>query len=163
MHEPNEVAEKPVQNAQGRLPAPPTEMTRVFNAPRALVFEMWSNAEHVKKWFAPKPMTLPKCELDLRAGGVFNFTMRMPDGTEFPFVGKFEEVIKNEKIVFTGIVHDDNRAHTTVAFEDAPGNKTKVSVRQTYAYASPATGGAIQGWTSTLDNLGDVVAKLKQR
>ncbi len=84
-----------------------------------------------------------------------NFTMRMPDGIEFPFIGKFEEVVKNEKLVFTGIIHDDNRAHTVVTFEDAPGGKTKISVHQTYAYASPATGGAVMGWTSTLDNLAE--------
>jgi uncharacterized protein YndB with AHSA1/START domain len=156
----HETAEKPAQN---KAAAPPTLMSRVFDAPRALVFEMWTNVEHFKKWFAPKPLTTPKAELDPRAGGVFNFTMRMPNGVEFPFVGKFEEVIQNEKLVFTGLVHDDNIAHTTVTFEDAPGGKTKISVRQTYAYASPATGGAVQGWTSTLDNLAETVANLKQR
>jgi uncharacterized protein YndB with AHSA1/START domain len=151
----HETAEKPVQAAQNKLPAPPTEMTRVFDAPRALVFEMWSTAEHLKKWFAPKPMTIPQCELELRAGGILKFTMRMPNGVEFPFLGKFEEVIKNEKIVFSGLVHDDNTCHTVVTFEDAPGGKTKLSVLQTYAYASPATGGAQQGWMSTLDNLAE--------
>jgi uncharacterized protein YndB with AHSA1/START domain len=90
----HETAEKPVQNK--KAPAPPTELTRVFDAPRALVFELWTHADHLKKWFAPKPMTISKCELDARAGGVMSFTMRMPDGVEFPFVGKFDEVIKNE-------------------------------------------------------------------
>lgn len=152
--------EKAAENR--KVVAPATELTRVFDAPRALVFEAWSKPEHVSKWFAPKPLVITQCEMELRSGGVFKFTMKMGE-TEFPFVGKFEEVVPNEKIVFSGIIHDDNSCYTVVTFEDAPGNKTKLSVRQTYAYASPATGGAKQGWTSTLDNLADAVAALKQR
>lgn len=139
--------------------APPTEMTRIFDAPRSLVFEAWSKAEHLSKWFAPKPLVISACEMEFRSGGKLTFTMRMPNGVEFPFVGKFEEVVQNEKIVFSGLIHDDNTAYTVVTFEDAPGNKTKLSVRQTYKFASPATGGAKEGWTSTLENLAEVLAK----
>jgi uncharacterized protein YndB with AHSA1/START domain len=152
--------EKAAEN--GKAAAPATELTRVFDAPRALVFEAWSRPEHVSKWFAPKPLTISSCEMEFRSGGVFKFTMQMGE-TEFPFVGKFEEVVSNEKIVFSGIIHDDNSCYTVVTFEDAPGNKTKLSVRQTYAYASPATGGAKQGWLSTLDNLAEAVTALVQR
>jgi uncharacterized protein YndB with AHSA1/START domain len=148
--------------AENNVGAPPTELTRVFDAPRALVFEAWSKPEHFKKWFAPRPLTISKCDMEFRSGGKLEFTMKMGE-TEFPFVGKFEEVVTNEKIVFSGIIHDDNRCYTVVTFEDAPGNKTKLSVRQTYAFASDATRGAIQGWTSTLDNLAEAVAPLIHR
>jgi uncharacterized protein YndB with AHSA1/START domain len=149
-----------LENAvEKRVSAPPMEMIRVFDAPRALVFEAWSKPEHLSKWFAPKPLVISKCDMEFRSGGKLTFTMRTPDGIEFPFVGKFEEVVHNEKVVFSGLVHDDNTCHTVVMFEDAPGNKTKLSVRQTYAYASPATNGAKQGWTSTLENLAEFLAK----
>jgi uncharacterized protein YndB with AHSA1/START domain len=133
---------------------PRFETERVFDAPRKLVFEAWSKAEHVMKWFAPKPLAVPRCELDLRAGGVFYLVMRMPDGTELPMDGKFIEVVENERIVFSAIIHDDNRVHTTVTFSDV-GTKTKMHVVQTYSYESPATRGAPQGWASTLDQLGE--------
>ena len=107
-----------------------------------------------------KPLVISRCEMEFRSGGKLTFTMRTPDGIEFPFVGKFEEVVHNEKIVFSGLIHDDNTCHTVVTFEDAPGSRdSKLSVRQSvYAYASPATGGAKQGWTSTLENLAEVLA-----
>jgi uncharacterized protein YndB with AHSA1/START domain len=147
------------ENAAEKLPAPPLELSRVFDAPRSLVLEAWSKAEHLSKWFAPKPLIISKCELEFRSGGKLVFTMRTPDGVEFPFTGKFEEVVHDERVVFTGIIHDDNTCYTVVTFEDAPGNKTKMSVRQTYGFASDPTRGAKQGWTSTLDNLAEHLAK----
>ena len=154
----HETAEKTARN---KTAAPPTELTRVYDAPRALVFEMWTKPEHFKKWFAPKPMTISSCELVTRAGGTMNFTMRMPDGLEFPFVGKFDEIVQNERLVFSGLIHDDNTCHTVVTFEDAPGGQTKISVRQTYAFASQATAGAVLGWTSTLENLAETISNAK--
>jgi uncharacterized protein YndB with AHSA1/START domain len=145
--------------AENRVAAAPMEMTRIFDAPRSLVFEAWSTAEHLSKWFAPRPLIISACALEFRAGGKLHFTMRTPDGVEFPFVGKFEEIVRDEKIVFSGLIHDDNTCHTVVTFEDAPGNKTKLSVRQTYKFASAATGGAKQGWTSTLENLAEALSK----
>ncbi len=61
-------------------------MTRVFDAPRRLVFEAWSKAEYVSRWFTPRPLTTPSCEIDFRTGGVFRLVMRMPNGVEFPMV-----------------------------------------------------------------------------
>jgi uncharacterized protein YndB with AHSA1/START domain len=151
--------EKVAENKPKNELAPPLELSRVFDAPRAMVFEAWSKAEHVSKWFAPKPLIISSCDLEFRSGGKLVFTMRTPDGIEFPFVGKFEEVVHNEKVVFSGIIHDDNTCHTVVTFEDAPGNKTKLSVRQTYGHASDPTRGAKQGWTSTLENLAEFLAK----
>ena len=51
-------------------------ITRTFNAPRALVFEAWSKAEHLKRWFAPNGFTVPACELDFRVGGAYRPCMR---------------------------------------------------------------------------------------
>jgi uncharacterized protein YndB with AHSA1/START domain len=127
-------------------------ISRVIDAPRRLVFEAWSKAEHLSRWFAPSPLTVPRCDLDFRPGGVFRLVMRAPDGTEYPFEGSFREVVAPEKIVFEGLIHGDNHSVTTVTFEEANG-KTTIRAHQTYTFASDATRGAKQGWTATLDQL----------
>jgi uncharacterized protein YndB with AHSA1/START domain len=127
-------------------------MTRVFDAPRRLVFEAWSKAEYVSRWFTPAPLTTPSCEVDLRTGGVFRLVMRMPDGVEFPMDARFVEVVPGERLVFTATIHGGVDVHTTVTFADE-GEKTRLSVHQVYSHESDATRGAPAGWTSTLDQL----------
>lgn len=135
---------------------PELRMTRVFDAPARLVFEAWSKAAYVRRWFTPAPLTTPSCEVNLRPGGVFRLVMRMPDGTEFPMDGKFIEVVPNERIVFAARVHGGLDIHTTVTFSEHAG-KTTLSVHQVYSHESDATRGAKAGWTMTLDQLGEHV------
>jgi uncharacterized protein YndB with AHSA1/START domain len=137
---------------------PDLHLTRVFDAPRRLVFEAWTTAEHVAQWFAPRPLTMPRAKVDFRPGGVFSFVMLAADGTEFPFEGKFDEVEAPTRIVFTGRIHEGNIAHTTVTFAEQDG-KTTLTVHQTYTMESDATRGATQGWNLTLDQLTAYVAK----
>jgi len=127
-------------------------MTRVFDAPKRLVFEAWSKAEYVSRWFTPTPLTTPSCEVDLRTGGVFRLVMKMPDGTEFPMDAQFTKVVPNERIVFTAKVHGDLNIHTTVTFAEHDG-KTTLTVHQVYSHESEATRGAKVGWKQTLDQL----------
>jgi len=136
---------------------PDLHMTRVFDAPRALVFEAWTKAEHVAKWFAPAPLTIPSCELDFRPGGRFHLVMRATDGTEFPMDTVFREIVANERIVFEGPIHGGVLVTTTVTFTEQDG-KTRLDAHQTYSKASDATRGAQAGWTATLDQLGRFVA-----
>jgi uncharacterized protein YndB with AHSA1/START domain len=133
-------------------------LTRVFDAPRHMVFEAWTKAEHVSRWFAPRPLTIPSCEVDFRPGGTFRFVMRMPDGTEYPFDGAFREIVAPERIVFTGAIHDGNKTVTTITLAEHDG-KTTLTMRQTYTFESEATRGAKQGWTMTLDQLAEHLAK----
>jgi uncharacterized protein YndB with AHSA1/START domain len=128
-------------------------LARVFSAPRQLVFEVWTKAEHVSRWFAPRPLTMPRCEMDFRPGGAFRFVMRAPDGTDYPFDGAFREIVAPERIVFTGTIHEGNVAMTTITFAEQ-GDKTTLTMHQTYTFESDATRGAKQGWTLTLDQLG---------
>jgi uncharacterized protein YndB with AHSA1/START domain len=132
-------------------------MQRVFDAPRRLVFEAWSKAEYLSRWFAPAPLTTPRCEIDFRPGGVFRLAMRMPDGSEFPLEATFLEIVPLERIVFAGRMHDGNDVRTTVAFTEE-GGKTTLSVHQVYSYESDATRGAHAGWTQTLAQLAEHVA-----
>jgi uncharacterized protein YndB with AHSA1/START domain len=134
-------------------------MSRVFDAPKSLVYEAWSKAEYVQRWFTPAPLTTPSCEVDLRPGGVFRLVMKMPDGMEFPMDARFTEVIPEERIVFRASIHGGVDIHTTVTFAEHAG-KTTLSVHQTYSHETDATRGAHAGWTSTLDQL---AAHLKTR
>jgi uncharacterized protein YndB with AHSA1/START domain len=71
-------------------------LERVVDVPPELVWAAWTVPEHVKKWFTPAPWTTVDCEIDLRPGGIFRFVMRSPEGQEFPNVGCYLEVVKNE-------------------------------------------------------------------
>jgi uncharacterized protein YndB with AHSA1/START domain len=133
---------------------PELRMTRVFDAPKRLVFEAWSKAEYVSRWFTPAPLTTPRCEVDLRTGGVFRLVMRMPNGVEFPMDAKFTEVVPNERIVFTATIHGGVDVHTTVTFVERDG-KTTLSVHQVYSHETDATRGAHAGWTQTLNQLAE--------
>jgi uncharacterized protein YndB with AHSA1/START domain len=141
---------------------PELRMTRLFDAPRRLVYEAWTRPEYVSRWFAPAPLTIPRCEVDLRSGGVFRLAMKTPDGIEFPMDAHFVEVVPEERIVFAGTIHGGNDVTTTVTFRDE-GSKTRLDVLQTFAFESEATRGAQQGWTATLNQLGEHVAAASPR
>jgi uncharacterized protein YndB with AHSA1/START domain len=77
-------------------------ITRTFNAPRPVVFEAWTKAEHVAHWWDPGGMPLAVCEIDLRPNGVFRWVHRAPDGREgHSFTGIYQEINPPEKLVFT--------------------------------------------------------------
>jgi uncharacterized protein YndB with AHSA1/START domain len=76
-------------------------MTRVFNAPRRLVFEANSKPEHIQRWWGQRGSTMISCEIDFRPGGRWRFVTREPDGSENAFRGEFREIVEPEKIVQT--------------------------------------------------------------
>lgn len=131
---------------------PQFRTSRVFYAPRHLVFQAWSKAEHVSRWFTPAPLTTPQCELDFREGGRFYLVMRMPDGTEFPMDARYVEIVPNERIAFTAVIHGGVEIYTTISFTELD-NHTQLDVHQIYSHESDATRGSPQGWNSTLNQL----------
>ena len=135
-------------------------ITRVFDAPRALVFEAWTKPEHLVHWFCPDSFTLPVCEMDFRVGGSQRLCMRASGGWEHYVHGVYREIVPAERIVWTSAFEDvpGSEVLTTVTFADHDG-KTKLTVHQTYSFESDATRGAPQGWTETLDHLAAYVAK----
>jgi uncharacterized protein YndB with AHSA1/START domain len=77
-------------------------MTRVVDAPRRLVFDSWTNPEHVPHWMlGPEGSTMPVCEIDLRPGGAWHFVWRNPDGTEMEMRGVYREIMPPERLVCT--------------------------------------------------------------
>ena len=85
-------------------------ITRVFDAPRELVFKAWTEPEHFVRWWGPKGYTTPFCSIDLRPGGVMHHCMRSPEGREVWTKGVFREIVVPERIVLTD------------SFADAEGN-----------------------------------------
>lgn len=110
-------------------------LTRILNAPREKVYQAWTNAEIMKKWFAPKPWSTPFVQLDVRAGGANVITMRSPEGQDFPNSGVYLEVVPNEKLVFTDAYtkawEPSQKPFMTVVltFEDAGPGKTRYTAR----------------------------------
>jgi uncharacterized protein YndB with AHSA1/START domain len=85
-------------------------LTRVFDAPRALVFEAHSKPEHVRRWWGPRRFELTVCEMDFRPGGTWRFVQRDTDGGEYGFHGEYREIVRPERLVYT------------FEFEGAPGH-----------------------------------------
>ena len=76
-------------------------LERNVDVPPSLVWKAWTQPEHLKPWFAPKPWTTVGCEIDLRPGGHFVTVMRSPEGQEFPGEGCYLEVVENERLAWT--------------------------------------------------------------
>jgi len=146
----------------------PLVIIRTFPAPRALVFQAWSSAAHMKRWFSPVGYTVPEAEVDFRPGGVCNICMRSPQGQDFRSKGHYIQVSPPDRLSFAvGIVVGDETkftAHTTVTFEEADGG-TRLTVHQAYEVFDPAfmasIEGAPDGWRTTLDKLEQEVARIQ--
>jgi uncharacterized protein YndB with AHSA1/START domain len=141
-------------------------LERTFNAPRDLVFKVWTDPGHLAKWWGPKDYTNPVCELDLRVGGAIRIDMQSPDGVVIPSKGFFNEIIPPEKLVFTLTNFEDEAGvpqleiRNTVTFEEANG-KTKLTLRAVIVKATSAVSVPLSemetGWTQSLDRLADVL------
>ena len=101
-------------------------VTRVFDAPRALVFEAWTKAEHVAHWWDPSGVPLAVCEIDLRPNGAFRWVNRAPDGGEgHSFSGIYREITPPERLVFASPSSPGPGA--TLVFTEE-GKKTKLTM-----------------------------------
>ena len=141
-------------------------LTRVFDAPRELVFKVWTDPKHVARWWGPHRFTNPVCELDLRPGGAILIHMRGPDGTVYPMTGTYQEIVRPERLVFTSAALDANgnpmfEILTTVTFAEE-GGKTKQILRarviKKTAQAAPYLAGMEAGWTQSLERLAAYVS-----
>lgn len=76
-------------------------LERIVPVPPDLVWKAWTEPEHLKQWFVPKPWTIAEVELDLRPGGVFRTVMQSPEGERFDNPGCYLEVVEGKRLVFT--------------------------------------------------------------
>lgn len=144
--------------------------SRVFKAPRALVFSAWSAAEHVRNWFCPEHFTVPQACVEFRVGGRFDVCMRAPDGSEHWTRGFFLEIVPQARLVIDMTVPGPDgqplfAARTEVGFRDEDGG-TRMDVRQDYTLFAPIAEqmvkGAEEGWRQTLDRLGRQLARMAE-
>lgn len=160
-------------------------ITRILDAPRAIVFRAWTDPKHMAAWWGPQTFTNPTCELDPRPAGKWYIQMRGADGIDHPCQGVYREVAPPERLVFT-IDHSSlpdewhdlvnpQRDKTqgkpplegvaTVTFEER-GGKTKLTIRVRYESAlirdSLLKMGMNEGWAQSLDKLAVEVATDKR-
>jgi len=110
-------------------------MTRLFDAPRALVWEAMSKPEHIKRWWGclGEGYSVPVCEVDLRPGGKWRFVNRTPAGETAAFYGVYREIVPPERVVFTEIFEpfpDSPSVVTSVLTEE--NGKTRMTVTCLY-------------------------------
>ena len=139
-------------------------LTRLYDAPRDLVFRVWTEPEHLRRWCAPTGFTVPDSDGDLRPGGAWRATMRAPDGSEHRLAGVYREIAPPERLVFTHAWLDaDGRPGietlVTVTLEDRAGRTLLTLVQSGFESAGSRDGHA-GGWTETLDRLAGHLAEL---
>jgi uncharacterized protein YndB with AHSA1/START domain len=161
------LAEASARRAATSAPEREVIITRVFDAPRELVFKAWTEPAHLAQWWGPRGFTNPVCEVDLRIGGAWRIVMRAPDGIEYPGRGVYREIVRPERLVFTNIALDKDGnpiidGLTTVTFADH-GAKTQLTL-QTRAvglvsYAARMLEGMEAGWSQSLERLAEKLAR----
>jgi uncharacterized protein YndB with AHSA1/START domain len=145
-------------------------MTRLFDAPRRLVFEAMTRPEHIKHWWGNlgEGYSVPECEVDLRVGGAWRFVNRTPKGNDVVFYGVYREIAPPERLVFTEIYApfpDAESIVTAVLTEEE--HRTRLTT--TILYPSPAVrdivtkSGMERGAAISYDRLEDVAAGLAAR
>ena len=142
-------------------------LTRVFDAPRALLWKAWTDPKMMAQWFGPRGFTSSVPELDVRVGGALRIVMHGPDGNDYPMKGVFREVIAPERLVFTNIAIDDQGNHllegeTAVTFAEQDGKTTltlKTHAVGLVPLAPTMLAGMEAGWTQSIDKLAEVAAR----
>lgn len=102
-------------------------MTRVFDAPRDLVFEAHTSCEHLSNWWGPRQYDVLECEVDFRPGGTWRVVHRGADGNQITFFGEYLEIVRPEKIVWTFNYNDQPGGPETYLFEEHDGKTTITS------------------------------------
>ena len=148
-------------------------ITRVFDAPRELIWKAWTEPEEFMRWWGPKGFTSPACKIDLRVGGVYLACMRSPEGQDFWSTGTYREIVVPERIVYTDSFADAEgnvvpATHygmgadiplellVTVTLEPYEG-KTKLTLRHAGLPAGEMSDLTSAGWNESFDKLAEAV------
>jgi len=156
-------------------------MSRVFDAPRDLVWKCFTDPERMKQWWGPKGFKVLAAKMDLRPGGTYHYGMRAPNGQTMWGKFVYREVVPQERMVFINSFSDEKGGITrhpgnenwplemlsSFSFEDAPGGKTKFTVTWTPHNASEDERktfdsnrqSMLQGWGGTMEQLEAYLAR----
>ena len=154
-------------------------VTRIFDAPRELVWKAWTDPKYVMQWWGPKGFTSPVCQMDFRVGGKYLICTRTPDGQDFWHGGEYHEIVPHEKIISSmyfsdsegnkvepaqlGIEHEGiEGAHDVILFEDLGSGRTKLTFIGNEPMESAKDSGQLEGMNQVLDKVAAVVTKLAQ-
>ena len=154
-------------------------VTRVFDAPRELVWKAWTEPKYVMQWWGPDGFTTPVCRMDVRVGGKSLCCMRSPDGWEGWNAVEYHEIVLHEKIVSSMYFSDAegnkvdpaelgieqeaiDGAYDVTIFEDLGNGQTRLTHIGNEPMESAKNSGQMEGWIEILDKLAAVVAGLTQ-
>ncbi|MEA2988570.1 MAG: hypothetical protein QOG83_1281 [Alphaproteobacteria bacterium] len=168
---------------QPETASPDFVVTRVFDAPRDLVWKAFTDPERMKEWWGPKGFSVITSKMDLRPGGTYHYGMKAPDGAAIWGKFIFREIVAPERMVFINSFSDEAGGQTrhpmaptwplellsTFTFEDV-GGKTKVTIRWAPHNASEEERKTFdaghdsmrQGWGGTMEQLQTYLAKVQQ-
>ncbi|MCC6546632.1 SRPBCC domain-containing protein [Candidatus Sumerlaeota bacterium] len=141
------------------------EIIREFDAPRAIVWKMWTEPSHLRQWWGPANVTIGKCVVEPHAGGRLGLEMRMRDGKSFPVEAVFVEVIPQEKLVVRNAIPDGKGGvlcefEGTITFVERAGKTTMTFQSKVLRFAPeavPMLNGRKQGWAQSMARLGSFI------
>ena len=141
-------------------------LTRDFNAPREKVFQAWTDPDILKNWFGPKGVTTESAQIDLRVGGKYQFSLRLPDGQIATHQGVYREIDPPNKLVFTGVLDGQGcegsaglYAETviTLEFQDT-GSATRLTLTHDFLPTEASKESHSFGWNGSFERLVEVLA-----
>jgi uncharacterized protein YndB with AHSA1/START domain len=138
-------------------------ITRVFDAPRARVFQAWIDPSAIGQWWGPRGFSTTTHSMEVQAGGLWRYTMHGPDGRNYPNEVRYEEVEIPERIIYSttgGQEDDDTHTHRVIVEFRDKGAKTEVSMRMIFPSAAERDHvvnvyGAVKGLNEATDRLGE--------
>jgi uncharacterized protein YndB with AHSA1/START domain len=138
-------------------------VARTVNAPARLVFEAWTKAELLRRWWVPKSfgLTLLSCEMDVRVGGQYRLVFPHGNST-MEFFGTYLEVTPHSRLVWTNEEGDEGMTVTTVTFDETAG-KTLVVVHDLYPSKEALDSGSTGAMPEALDQLDELLASPRSR
>lgn len=142
-------------------------ISRLLDAPRELVYRVWTQPEHIAQWWGPNGFTTTILHMDVRPGGEWKFIMHGPDGTDYNDLIVFTEVTPPERLTYEHSDWEDTMHFSSeTVFEEQPDGKTLVTMRSVFKTPEILREmveqvGAIEGGNQTLDRMVAYIAALK--
>jgi uncharacterized protein YndB with AHSA1/START domain len=141
------------------------KFTRILNASRELIFDVWTDPKHLAQWWGPHGFTSPVCKVDLRVDGDIIIDMRGPDGTVVSMTGRYKEIERPERLVFTASALDEKgkplfEVINTVTLTEEEG-RTKMTLHAGVHKLRPEgkrhIDGMKEGWTQSLERFEEYI------
>ncbi len=147
-------------------------LTRVVDAPREVVWKVWTDPNHLARWWGPTGFSTTTHRMEVKAGGVWRFTMHGPDGRDYENMITYTEIDEPKRLSYRhggekGLEPTSHRVTVTFDKEGASGNKTRITMRSVFASAAARDFiirqyGAIEGGKQTLGRLAEYVGAIDQ-